>query len=400
MNRLTLLIVTPLVPRPDVSAGDRRLFLLLQMLAADHRVDVLPLSTDADRPDRQAGYVAAVERLGCRVLPAGRPRSLERALLRTTYHAVVFEFWHAAFTRMEYVRRAQPWAAVVIDTVDVHYLREAAGAKHGAYDAARAARDAANERRAYGDADVVVAVTDDDAVELTRLHPGRRVVTIPLVIPTRPRNPTGEGRPLLSFIGGGKHRPNIDGIRWFVADIFPAIRAALPDATLEIAGAELPPEVTELSLVPGVTVLGAVPATEPCLDRAAVSVAPIRFGAGMKGKVAEAMGSGLPVVTTTVGAQGFGDVTDADLIVADDPVAFAAGVVRLLRDADLARRIGLAGQVRLDRICGPTAIGRQLAELIAALPASSPGVARFAFSRLKGVLRYAAKGVAGHLRSR
>jgi glycosyltransferase involved in cell wall biosynthesis len=131
------------------------------------------------------------------------------------------------------------------------------------------------------------------------------------------------------------------------------VRRILPDATLTIVGSNAPPEVAGLHGATGVEVAGWVEDLDPLLRSQLVMVAPLRFGAGMKGKVTQSLAAGLPVVTTTIGAEGL-DVRDGEeLLIADSPDAFAARIVRLHREPETWRRLSASGQALADRLCSP-----------------------------------------------
>jgi glycosyltransferase involved in cell wall biosynthesis len=147
----------------------------------------------------------------------------------------------------------------------------------------------------------------------------------------------------------------------------PAIRRAVPDATLTVVGSHPPGEVRDLAGVDGIEVVGYVPETGPYLDRAALSVAPLRYGAGMKGKVVEAMASGMAVVTTLVGAQGLDVVSGRHAVVADEPGEFGRRVVELLADPDRAERIGREGRELVAGICSKEAARGRLDEVLSAV---------------------------------
>jgi glycosyltransferase involved in cell wall biosynthesis len=177
---------------------------------------------------------------------------------------------------------------------------------------------------------------------------------LPVIVPMRARAQRVREKSLL-FVGGFKHAPNVDGIGWFVRDCWPSIQARVPEAELVVIGGDAPASVLALSAVPGVKLTGWVPDTAPFLDAAAVSIAPLRFGAGMKVKVIEALAAALPVVTTAFGAQGLGATSNVNIMVADDSAAFSDAVCKLLLDPALAEAIGTAGQQLSDQVCG---IGR------------------------------------------
>ena len=106
-------------------------------------------------------------------------------------------------------------------------------------------------------------------------------------------------------MGGFQHAPNLDAVRFLVQEISPRIRAARPDVPLAIVGADMPAEIRALER-PGVRVMGHVPDLDALLSRWRVFVAPIRYGAGVKGKITHALSLGLPAVTTSLGAEGMG----------------------------------------------------------------------------------------------
>lgn len=370
-----VLVVAPEVPRPDAASGDRRFFGILRAISAEHDVDLLvverPESADAD------GYERAVEELGVRMLPRGR-RALHRALARTRYHAVLFEFHHIALRRIELVRRVQPWALRIVDSVDVHFARERTGKEFGASDCQDPERTRRQELRVYRAADVVLTVTSEDDLLLEREGGIPERFLVPNMVPIRPRSRTTRANELV-FVGGFKHSPNVDGIGWFVRESWPSIRRAFPDAVLNVVGADAPPSVAALAEQPGVRVLGFVPDTSELLDRAAVSVAPLRFGAGMKGKVSEALARGIPVVTTSIGAQGFHVRTGVHLLLADTADGFSEAVIALLTDTRLRERIGESGQRIAAAVCAEDLVQRDVRSMMARLleglriPAISPG---------------------------
>jgi glycosyltransferase involved in cell wall biosynthesis len=131
-------------------------------------------------------------------------------------------------------------------------------------------------------------------------------------------------------------------MRYFCGEILPSVVAAVPDVSLRIIGSSPGPEITGLASS-HVEVLGFVPETRPYLETSAISIAPLRFGGGMKGKIGEAMSFGLPVVTTSTGIEGFGLEPNVDALVADTPGEFADAVIRLLRDRDYLERVRMSG---------------------------------------------------------
>lgn len=146
------------------------------------------------------------------------------------------------------------------------------------------------------------------------------------------------------FVGALDYKPNIDGIVWFAREIWPAIRAQRPDATLNIVGREPVPAVRELAELPGVSVPGTVPDVRPWLNEAAVAVVPLRIARGVQNKVLEALAMARAVVASPDPLVGL-DVHDGtQLCKATAPDEWATKVLRLLNDTALRDEVGLAGQ--------------------------------------------------------
>jgi glycosyltransferase involved in cell wall biosynthesis len=174
------------------------------------------------------------------------------------------------------------------------------------------------------------------------------VTVIPNSYP-RPRRPAGHpgvgGPPVVLFQGSFVYPPNIDGAHWLAAAIAPRIRATAPAAQMRLAGRP-GASVTQLQRPGMLTVVGQVPSMEAELAHATVAVVPLRFGGGTRVKILESFAHRVPVVSTTIGAEGL-DVEDGvHLLLADDPSEFAAATVRLLEDPRLRVRLTEAAEAR------------------------------------------------------
>lgn len=150
--------------------------------------------------------------------------------------------------------------------------------------------------------------------------------------------------PAILFTGAMDYLPNVDAVQYFCDEILPLVRRELRDTVFLIVGKNPSPEVRRLAGMPGVVVSGSVPDVRPYYARAGVGVAPLRLGRGVQNKVLQSMAMGVPVVTTTVGARGIGAQPGRHFEVADEPDAFAAHVVRLLREPAERKILGRNGR--------------------------------------------------------
>ncbi|MBA3374698.1 MAG: glycosyltransferase [Actinobacteria bacterium] len=151
------------------------------------------------------------------------------------------------------------------------------------------------------------------------------------------------------FFGLLSFPPNIDGLLFFLRDVWPRIAAQRPDTHFKIIGRDPPPAILKLAGA-RVEITGFVDDLREELSRAAVLVAPLRLGAGTRLKILEGMAMGLPIVSTTLGAEGIDVTPNRDIVIADDPTTFAASVVRLLDEPALATSLGCsARQLMVER---------------------------------------------------
>jgi glycosyltransferase involved in cell wall biosynthesis len=310
-------------------------------------------------------YVSQLRDVGVKPVPTWK-YALELAIYERSYDVCIFEYYGMALRFTSLVKQAQPWIKVIVDTVDIHFLREELGLAVGISDEATVSRSKEEEIRAYRGADSVIAVSEEEKLVLQRLGGISAEFVIPVITQETQRSDNLR-EPELSFVGGFKHLPNVDGVEWFVREIWPGIRRAVPTVRFTVVGSDAPPSISGLDGRDGIEVVGYVPHTAPYLDRASVSVAPLRIGAGMKGKVTEAMAAALPVVSTTIGVQGLCAVPGVHCEIADSPEEFARLTVKLLNDTAAAAEIGRAGQRLVSALCGWQRAADELGRMLQAV---------------------------------
>jgi glycosyltransferase involved in cell wall biosynthesis len=204
--------------------------------------------------------------------------------------------------------------------------------------------------------DQVVCVTEADRKALQGLPSGQRPtppVVIPICVDPNAGAPvaapaTRDGRVL--FLAGMHWPPNADGARWFAEAIWPRIRVRAPEAEFWAVGKQPPVEVASPGAAArGLHAAGYIADLEEHWACARVFVVPLRSGGGMRVKILEAWLRGVPVVSTTVGAEGLATAAGENILLADEPEAFAAAVEQVLTDPALAARLGAGGRATVEQ---------------------------------------------------
>ena len=340
-----VLVVDAETPRPRHDSASLRMVNLMRLLVGEGaHVVFLPADLRAAGED-----TAALRQLGVESWHAPFAASVA-SWMRAHGHrfdVVLLSRHYVAAELLPLVRRFAPQARIVFDTVDLHFLREKRGADIAGDDALRRSAGKTRDRELalmrQADATLVVSPVERDMLAAL-LPPTTRVEVL-----SNLHEIAGNGAPFaqrrdLVFVGGFRHPPNADAMLWFGREVFPRIRARLPDVRLHCIGAEPPTGVRALQEIPGITVHGHVPDLAPYMDGVRVAIAPLRFGAGVKGKVNLSMAHGQPVVATPCAVEGMHLVDGHDVLVAEGADAFADAVVRLYGDASLWHRLSTNGR--------------------------------------------------------
>lgn len=341
-----ILVADYRIPRSDVSAGDRATFgLIADLLNVGFAVTFLPTDMAGTAPYRQ--YLME---LGVEVISSECGYAFAEDYLRAEGHkfgAFYLIRVEVAWALLATARSVAPGARVIFHAPDLCHLREMRGARLSGDPVAiaKAETTRARETAIMQAADHVVLVSPAERPFLTEIVPQRRISVFPALYSPVLIDPPGfTERSDLFFLGGFKHLPNIDAVTWFVDKIWPRIHAARPDITFHILGAEAPPEVIALGNRPGVRFLGYVADLDPMIALYRLSVAPLRYGAGIKGKLGAAMGEGVPCVSTTIGAEGMGIIDGRHALVRDTAEGFAEAVLALYDDQTLWEQIAAEGR--------------------------------------------------------
>lgn len=344
-----VLVIDSETPRPDRDSASLRLFNLMRLLIEEGaQVTFVPADLNHTGADTQR-----LQQLGVETWYApffGTPASW----LRTHgahFDTVVVCRHYVLREWLPLLRRHAPRAKVVFDTIDLHYLRERRGAEVS-QDAAlmRASeKTRALELDVIARSDATLVVSEIERTLLAQDAPRAQVEVL-----SNLHRVHGAGRPFgqrhdLVFVGGFRHPPNVDAVRWFATEVFPLVRARLPEVRFHCIGGDVPAEVEALATLRGVLIHGHVPDIDPYMDGARICVAPLRFGAGVKGKVNLSMAHGQPVVATACAVEGMHLRDGVDVLVADGVQAFADAVVRLYADPVLWETLAGNGLENIQR---------------------------------------------------
>ena len=336
-TRPPILWMAPHLPRADREGGHARMLRMLTTLKeAGHAVALWAENGhDADRYGRVLEAAGIPWFAHARRTRWERPARSEPALLNlgdvldaVRWAAVVLSFPEFAERMIPEVRAHAPWAAVLVDDVDLHHVRHE---REGA--TAPNAMEKTRELAIYARADGLITASDAETAIVREEVPGLAVRTF-AVAAEEPRPSTGTPRASVLFLGNFGHPPNVDAVAWWVGELADRVaRDVGRRVPLRVIGSGTDAYADAWSAAGDrLDVVGWVPDLDDELARARVFVAPLRFGAGTKGKLATALAHGVPVVTTTVGAEGFSDEVLDALVVADDAHELAAAIARLVTD--------------------------------------------------------------------
>lgn len=195
--------------------------------------------------------------------------------------------------------------------------------------------------------DQVVWVTDEDRQIVTNSQSElEKSTVIPICVESSTNGTSLQSDPSsrIIFLGGLHWPPNAQGVLWFFKEIFPLIKQELPEASLTVIGKDPPFELNGN----GVQVTGYVPDLAPYLAETAVFIVPLLAGGGMRVKILDAWNWGLPIVSTTIGAEGIAAVDQENMLIADTPEAFAKATISLLQRPDLAKKLVQNGRQTLE----------------------------------------------------
>jgi GT2 family glycosyltransferase len=337
-KRKNILVVDSIVPEHNHDAGSLRMYhILISAVELGYNVTLYADNLVATQP-----YTSGLQSLGIEVVYGKEVNSMRFYESRKDmYDDVILSRPTTAIWHLEYLKAFQPKARLFYDTVDLHFLRISRQAEVEKEPNLKKEANKWQELEYYlmDNTSSTIIVSSEEQKLLNRLKPNVQTFTIPTINP-RPELPEDnghQGRQGLMFMGDYSRAPNYTAARWFVKEIFPLIKKKIPDIKLTLVGNHAGP--IESLASKDVTVTGFVEDIKPFYLKSRVFICPLRYGAGVKGKISESIAFGLPVVSTAIGTEGMHLSDGNSCLEAEDPQKFAEQTIRLYEDQELWDKI-------------------------------------------------------------
>lgn len=332
---MNILVIDAWLPTPERDSASLRMFHLLDLL---REFGSVTFAAD-DLRARYSG-LRAVEQLGVRVVH----HSLAEHPAENSYDAIFLSRAPVAEKYLALAKQLAPRAKIIFDTTDLHYLRMFRGAQvlNNRMLLRRALEMKRTEFALMRAADLTLVVSAVEQAMLARDCPEARVQILSNILDVQPGARSFDERAGILFIGAFPHQPNADAMQWFCVDILPRVRATLGNVKITIVGSQ-PPEWLQAFHAENFIVAGHVPDLAPLLHQTRLTIAPLRYGAGVKGKVLQSMSYGVPVVATPIAAEGIPAQERRDILIANDAKAFADAMHELYGDETLWQTLAQNG---------------------------------------------------------
>ena len=368
-----ILVLDHCTPTPDMDAGSVTVLNILRLLIAEgYQVTFIPEDNFLYMP----GYTEALFRIGIEVLFSPYHASVQKHLVESgkRYDAVLLFRPLVAERHLGDVEKNCPGAKILYHASDLHFLRKRREAElEGSDRKLRESEQLKEQELDYfrrADATIVHSTLEQEV--LSREPHIENVHVFPWAIDIPGTEKGFEERKDICFIGGYQHPPNVDAVIYFVDEIFPLLRNQLPDLKFHAIGSNPPDEIKQLASE-YVIVSGYVEDLHSLMGKIRVAVAPIRYGAGIKGKVGTTLAAGLPCVATTVAAEGMELDDGSNILIADTEQEFSEAVLRLYTDEALWKEVSQNGIQFAQQQFGMESGLRTIEEVLRSVDLPCPG---------------------------
>ena len=332
------------IPKPDQDAASVTAVLLLQIFESiGYKVTFVPCCLKYEE-----GYYEDLVAANIDVIVYPAIQSLNEWLQSNAanYDVCVMARGPVVWPHLETIKASAPNLRLIFNTVDLHYLRELRQAELAKDEAACKAAAVLREQELelIDRCDLTILLSNEELYTVRELRKEAALTELPVVFREIPGAAQGyaQRRDIL-FIGSFPHKPNIDAVVYFAESIFPIIKRQIPEISFKVIGANPPEEIRRLASIPGIEILGFVKDLEPIFANIRLTVAPIRYGAGIKGKIGTSLCYGVPCVATPMAVEGMGLTPGLNVLIAESSEAFANVMCDVYQNAELWKLISSEG---------------------------------------------------------
>lgn len=338
-----ILVIDASTPTPDQDAGSVATFnMLLLLREMRFQVTFIPDNNFRYMPN----YTPVLQRMGIEMLYKPYITSVKQHIKSqgSRYHLTLLIRPQVANKYIQLIRTFCPTSKILYLAADLHFLRMSREAmlfaSHNLEKEATQMKE--TEISIFRSVDIPIVHSPVEVDVLKQLYPDLKCCVLPLIFEPERTNKSYANRQDIIFVGGYRHTPNVDAAKYFVNEIMPILRKKLPGVRCYLVGSHTPKAVQDLAC-DDIIIKGFVENLALLFDSIRISIAPLRYGAGIKGKVAAAIGAGLPVVATSIAVEGMALSDSENVMIADEPQLFADAITKLYQDETLWNKISNNG---------------------------------------------------------
>ncbi len=350
LGKKVIMIIDSYLPCYDKESGSLRLFEIIKIFKKlNYHVIFVPDNSYKEEP-----YTNELQNLQVEVLywTSSEKKSIEQQISeRLSLVDVAWicrpELNQKYVPQIRRMSQGQSQPKIIYDTIDLHYVRlkreqevlEKENKLSGNPDEWMKMKQIELEMAREADLTITVTHQERDILISEGVVPDKIAVIPNVHQPYRGKKPGFAERDGILFIGGYNHPPNVDAVIWLCNSIMPRVWEQIPEVKVTLLGSNPPEQVNKLEALGQVTVTGYVKDVSPYFLSHRIFVAPLRYGAGMKGKIGQSLEYGLPVISTSIGVEGMGLTLEENVLLANTEEEFARQITRLYRDANLWKRL-------------------------------------------------------------
>ena len=356
------------IPKPDTDAASVTAALLMEIVdSLGYKVTFVPCSMKYE-----AGYYESLVAANIEVLVYPAIESVDGWLKTNArnYDVAILARGPVVWPYLKTLRDYAPNLRLIFNTVDLHYVRELRQAELANDDEARkhALKVRDQEFELIDQCDLTILLSNEELYSIWETRPEAPLAVLPVVFKDIPGSTTSyQDRRDILFIGSFPHQPNIDAVLYFAESVFPTIKKRIPDIRFKIVGSNPPESIRQLAEVPGIEVLGFVKNIEPLFSEIRLSLAPLRYGAGIKGKIGTSLCYGVPCVATPMAVEGMGLIAGKNVMVGETPGQFADAVCELYSDEKLWNAFSVESHRYAQENYSVDVIGARLRNILSAV---------------------------------